>query len=479
MFNHHIRPRMNRTLKSSALALVAISSMLALTACGGGGGSAPTNANPTAPAAPAPTIVISDAGNLQTAVPAASYAAGSAEAEAFATVNTLRQAAGAGLVAQSAQIDVAAGAHAKYLTTHILGLQDYHNEDSSKVDYYARTPGDRLIKAGFSWSNSTEVIGGTGASLKAADCVKGLLNTVYHGAAILSSNSSVGVGIGLDAAKIPMCVADFGTPASDKLGQVPAAGKFIGYPHAAQTGVDGTFYVANETPRPSSTLFPNATAGTPVIVSLRNADYLNYAASGALNPSITTFRLKDAAGNIVPSAILANPALKGDGITLNADQLLAEGFAVLVPLAPLSSGQTYSVDFSATLKAGGAALKQSWTFTTASSAGSNSSQSSSSAGQSPGVGTFALDNVSAHSSNGTTGDQITITVRNIGTATINSASLVCGGASFFGGISGQTLPPNGTLSVTCVAAASGAYNMAHILAVGTNASNAGIGLGPF
>ena len=482
---------MKRSLISTAGATAALISLFALTACGGGGGG--NTDSPVAPPptpTPAPIALIADAGNLQVSVPTPTYAAGSGEADAFSTMNALRLAAGAGLVSQSAQMDIATSAHAKYIATNIAGLQDYHNQDAAKADFYARSVGDRLTKAGVAWSNLTEVIGGTGPSRKASDCVKGLLNTVYHGAAILSSNVNVGVSMGRDAANVPMCVVDFSTAADDKLGQVPAAGKFIGYPHGGQADVDGTYWISFESPRPSSSLFVNNTAGTPVIVSLRNADYLNFGQAGTLNPVITTFTLKDAGGNKVPAAILANSKLIGAGVTLNPDSLLADGFAVLVPLAPLPEGQTYTVDFSATLKAGAAPLAKTWTFSTKASSpagqtGGSNGQSNSSAGQpsnsgqTPGVGMFAFDNHTRHTSNGSIGDQIVITVRNVGPVTIENASLVCSGASFFGGVSGQTLPPGGTLSTICVAGGSGGYSAAQVKALGTNAANSGVVFGPY
>ncbi|MFK4705646.1 uncharacterized protein YkwD [Roseateles asaccharophilus] len=354
---------MKKLLHISALALTAT-----LTACGGGGGGSAAPAPAPAPAptpAPAPAPAVADAGTLKTSVPTPTYAANSTSADAFATLNTVRLAAGAGLVAQDAKMDVATAAHAKYVTTNLASLVDYHNEDAAKPDFYAATLGDRLTKAGFSASNSTEVIGGTGASLKGGDCVLGLLGTAYHGPALLSRNTSVGVGFGADVAGIPLCVIDLATPTGDSFGQVPAVNTLLAYPSVGQTNVIETFYVSSESPRPPVSIFPNATAGTPVIVSVRNADYVNFAAAGTLNATITAFGLKDAAGNAVPAAILAHKDLKsGTGVTLNSDSVLSDGFVVLIPLAPLAKGQVYTATFSATLKTGGTALAKTWSFTT-------------------------------------------------------------------------------------------------------------------
>ena len=120
-------------------------------------------------------------------------------------------------------------------------MTDFHTEDPAKVDFYASTVGDRLTKAGFSAASSKEVVGGPGAPLKGADCAYGLLNTAYHGPALLSRNTNVGIGIGADYGGIPMCVADLATPTGDALGQVPAVNKLVAYPAGGQTNAMETF----------------------------------------------------------------------------------------------------------------------------------------------------------------------------------------------------------------------------------------------
>lgn len=354
----------------------ALAGLLALTlaACGGGGGGSSTNSNTTTPVSggandagggSSVADVVASAGTLQTAASAPSYAVSSQQLSFFTAMNTARLAAGAGTVNQSTNIDTAAQGHATYLTTNITSVGVVHTEDSSKADYYEATPTSRLTKAGFAAAFSTEVIGGTGPSLAAADCAYGLLNTVYHGAAMLSQETAVGVGIGSDATGIPLCVADMADASTDTYGQVPAAGALIAYPYDTQTNVLETFYVAFESPRPSATLFPNQTAGTPVIVRVRNADFVNYQHANTLNVTVTQFVLKDAGGNLVPAGILAaNGMNAGSGVTMTADTTLGEGFAVLVPFSPLAKGQTYTATFSATLKAGGTPLTKTWSFTT-------------------------------------------------------------------------------------------------------------------
>lgn len=357
--------------KSMCVAVLA----LTLAACGGGSstGSADagggTNSNPISGAGGSTTNVIATSGTLQTVATTAAYSSGSQQASFFSALNTIRAAAGAGVVDQSVQLDTSSQAHATYLTSNIVAAAaagtSLHDEVSTLPNYYGDTYTSRIATAGFSANFATEVIGGTGASLNAADCANGLMDTVYHAAALLSQETYVGIGIGADAAGIPLCVSDLASASADAYGQVPASGALIAYPYNNQTGVLETFYVADESPRPSVTLFPNQTAGTPVVVRVRNADYVNAQAAGTLSVTVTQFQLKDSSGDEVPAAILAPTAIAaGSGVTLNADTNLGDGFVVLVPLAPLTRGQTYTATFSSTLKTGGPTLSKTWSFTT-------------------------------------------------------------------------------------------------------------------
>ena len=108
--------------KLSTLALA-----LTLAACGGGGGGSPTTPTPSNPtsytvACPNGTTAISlvsptdtsvcpvpTSVPIVTSVPAATYAAGSQEKAAYDYLNNARSTCGFGLLAQSAQLDTAAG----------------------------------------------------------------------------------------------------------------------------------------------------------------------------------------------------------------------------------------------------------------------------------------------------------------------------------------------------------------------------------
>lgn len=328
---------------------------------GGNGGTGGTGGNGGTDGAGG--VVVEDSGTVQVVVGDNTYVAGSLAKGAFDALNTARRNAGAGVLAQSAALDMAATAHALYLTSNIAdGIG--HEEIKGKVDFYEATQDLRIARAGFDAGATTEVIGGTGPSLKGADCVYGMLNTVYHGAALLNQLSNVGIGFGKDSVGVPLCVVNLANLATERYTQIPQSGSVIAYPYAGQTDVMETFYVGFETPRPPASLFPNTTAGTPVIVNLRNADFMNYQAAGTLDVVVKQFELKDAGGNLTPVGILAHPTIKGSDVQLSPDNILGLGVMTLVPLSPLTKGTKYTVIFSATLKNGDKPVTKTWSFTT-------------------------------------------------------------------------------------------------------------------
>jgi uncharacterized protein YkwD len=309
------------------------------------------------------TAAIPAAGTLQTSILPTSYPSGSQGGPTLAAINSARKEAGAGLLNQSTQLDVAAAAHATYLETN-MGTSG-HDEDPSRINFFAPAPASRIVKAGFAAGDWAEAIRNSGTLLDPNHCAEKLLNSLYDAVALLGPATHVGFGFGNNFATTPFCVSVLATPSSNLYGQFASAGSMVTYPYDGQTGVPKAFDVNAESPRPPLALFPNVVAGTTVIVNVRNADYLQLLAAGTLDVSVTQFELADQSGNRVPASVLANPSLRaGPGLTLHADPDLLTGAAVLIPLASLTGSHTYTVTFSATLKAGGPALSKTWSFTT-------------------------------------------------------------------------------------------------------------------
>lgn len=332
----------------------------------GGSGSAPGSGGSSG--GPAAAASVPAAGTLQITGPAANYASGGVEDAAFRDLNTVRVAAGAGWLVQSNALDTAAAAHTKYLVRNIGSTG--HAEQQDRFDYYEASPGSRVQKAGFIASFVTETISDYRpllGSLLGPDCASELLNSVYNAVALLGPATHVGLR-GWDGtySGAQFCLGVVAAPSTQPEGQVVAAGKMVTYPYGGQTGVIESVNLQVESPRPSATLLPNDLAGTPVIVNVRNADYLNLGLADSLNVQITKFGMSDpSSGNLVPAAILAHSALKaGGGVVLVEDPNLPVGAVVLVPLSPLLRGHTYDVSFAATLTDGGPALQKTWSFTT-------------------------------------------------------------------------------------------------------------------
>lgn len=353
--------------------LFALTAASALVACGGGGGDSPAPPPPApvpAPVpvpgpgpAPAPAPGVGTNGTLQTSVAAAVYA-DTRRVNAFNQLNTVRQGAGAGLLAQSTSLDTSAQDHSGYLSVNGFNSADSaHDETSGLTDYTGATPFTRMQSAGYgSFSYATEVIGDIGSTSITSDCVGDLLDTVYHAVSMLSRVTDVGFGYGSGAAA-GMCTIDMASPlAGGAAKQIPPSGAVVAYPFDGSTVAHGTFHVSNESPRVSNTLLPNATAGTPVLVGFRNQDYV---AGGVA--TVTQLTLATAAGVAVPSIVVADSAIQGSG--LNADSELSTnsgtGFAVLVPVSPLAAG-TYTVTLHATISGGRALALTTWSFTVAS-----------------------------------------------------------------------------------------------------------------
>ena len=330
---------LNLSSMHSLKVLFALTAATALTACGGGGGDSP---------APAP-------------VPAPSPAPDARRLAAFNQLNTVRQGAGAGLLAESTMLDASAAAHAKYLTDNGFNTADSaHDETSGLPDYTGANPFTRMQAQGYSYSFATEVIGDIGSSSSTSDCVGDLLDTVYHAVSMLSRVTDVGIGFGSGSAA-GMCTIDMASPLSGTGLQIPPSGAIVAYPYNGSTVAHGTFHVSNESPRVSTALLPNATAGTPIVLGFRNHDVV---AGGTV--TITQFSIATSAGTVLPSVILGGSTVTGANV--NADDTLTNDggkeFAVLVPVSPLVAG-SYTVTLHATISGGQALALTTWSFTVA------------------------------------------------------------------------------------------------------------------
>lgn len=363
----------NRTImKVAAMALTA-----SLAACGGGGGGSSGDAGGD------PIVVVDAAGNLQTSAGTSTYTAASMKEQAFLAMNAMRFASGAGYILQSANLDTAAQKHGDYITeTMAKRLNgdysgdaltrsiDLHTEyaDLVTTSFYATSNADRTVLSGYGPTGgyTNESIGGaftfTPPALITEDgeaCIKTALNTVYHAQIILSEATHVGIGRFIDEGRNPGCVVHVASQAA--LGQVPGANSVIVNP-APNATVNGTFHIDAEIPRPAAGLITTATAGSPVMVNLRNATYVNAEANGSASVSVAQFTVTDSLNNVVDGILLAGDNVVGTamGPVLNKDSQVGKATVFFVPRNPLVEG-TYTVTFSGTTA--GESINRVWSFT--------------------------------------------------------------------------------------------------------------------
>lgn len=346
-------------LKNTA-ATVAIA--FALAACGGGGGdsasNSPVGTTPTVPpvAVPAPGPVVTPA-DLQTTVPAVTYAAASAEHEFVTALNQFRANVGLGLLAQSALLDKSARNHLDYVLKNdvlnggqvnmrtndpVTGRPMFHIENASYPLFTGVQEMDRARFVGYAGAYVGEELafgGGKGGRVALAS----LAGTIYHRAGLMIEGlRDVGVAAGADRSQTFTLEFGYVTRQSN-------ASDFVGvYPANNQTGVGLHTHV--ETPNPFPELstanddFPTKT-GYPVSVVVKEGVQLE----------VLTFTMTEA-GAAAP--------LHGRIMTRDNDpnRYLGTNIAFFVASGRLKPNTTYNVAFSG--RANNVVISKAWSFTT-------------------------------------------------------------------------------------------------------------------
>lgn len=322
---------------------------LAITACGGSStattaSSAPTTqAPPVAPAAPEQ--------DLQKAVPAPTYAAGSEELAFFNAYNEFRAQAGLGLLAQNTKLDLAAKNHLNYqaqnadldlfATDPATGRAVFHIEAPSRPGF---TGIQELDRAKFVQYPGTYVgeTGSFGLGKGATKAFGDLLATVYHRAAFMYQfPRDIGIVVGTD--KNQTVIVEFGYETKK---QFNASNYFGSYPGDKQTGV--RLVAATELPNP----FPDITLQE---YPTKTSYPVNVMSAEGTTLAVTSFTMTES-GQVT--------ALDARLITKDSDpnKYVAANTAFLVGKAPFKPNTTYTVVFSGTVNGG--AVNKSWSFTT-------------------------------------------------------------------------------------------------------------------
>jgi uncharacterized protein YkwD len=332
-----------------------------LVACGGGGGSSTTASSGVATlpvtTPTAPTVTPAD---LQTTVPALTYAANSPEFAFVTAYNRFRGQLGLGLLAQNAALDKAAASHLKYVNTYSADLggtvdmaainptyntPNFHIEDAAKAGFTGAQVADRAKAAGYNGAYLGEN-GSYGMGLGGEAALGALMASIYHRQSLmLQSPRDIGVAIGTD--QFQTTVENFGYQSKPQSN----AGDYVGvYPANNQTLVP--LFSAAESPNPYSDITNN----TNEIVNANTSYPITLVIKEFATLAVTSFTVTED-GQAAP--------LKVRLFTAASDTRLASWTSMIVGYAPFKPKTKYNVSFAGT--ANGASFTRSWSFTTATS----------------------------------------------------------------------------------------------------------------
>lgn len=335
---------------------------LAVSGCGGGGGGGGGNESGGS-SAPIPLASVSVAAFV--AAPTYPILGADPRLAIFNEINAYRSklvmgsSAGVGMLAQDTTLDFAAQKHADYLAFSQSSPIETHDEVSTSSSYYyAATPHDRALKAGFIPANAWigESIGDVSI------CARQLLNTVYHLQALTGGFEKIGIGYTPDwtcVIKGALVTGVSGMGATTTWNGSPiGGGQQIGLKDIAVSPYSGEANVAvamsiGENPRPVPTL---SNPGHPVMLRVK-VDFV----TDALH--VKNFKVMDSTGSVIAGVILVSTnASSGSTATVTADGNIMPGVVFFVPQSPLSSGKTYTAQFDGDRN--GSAVALTWSFST-------------------------------------------------------------------------------------------------------------------
>lgn len=256
-----------------------------LAGCGGGGsstgGPTPSISQACANGAtdyPTCTPAVTPA-NLQTSVPAPTYAANSQELVAFNEINNFRKSAGLGLLAQNVKADTAAKNHADC----IVVTQNFSHTETSSPCFTGTNPADRLAFAGYTGTVLGEELSGVNGS----DGVRSLMNTLYHRAGLLNQNISE-IGIGFNSSNPAPLVIELGYTKK----QNNASNFVVGYPVNGQSDIPLSMFP--ELPNP----FPDLSLSTATDYLTKTSSPISIHGEQNSTITLTSFSLVESVSNI-------------------------------------------------------------------------------------------------------------------------------------------------------------------------------------
>ena len=237
-----------------------------LTGCGGGGGGQTTST--TAP------VFTPATANLQVALAASSYSAGSEELAAFNLLNFERNRCGFGLLRQNLQLDAAAKSHADY---QILNNTVTHTEDFSNTGFTGKLPSDRILAKNYLGAGAVtdEIVAYTGTAFKTGlgeNGIRGLLSAPYHLRGLMGGYRDIGTSVRSSAdlgSAMPAVYLQIDAAYKANEGpQLPGSNDVNTYPCEGTSGVNARLNNESPNPVPNRDLSVNP-LGSVVYIAVR------------------------------------------------------------------------------------------------------------------------------------------------------------------------------------------------------------------
>ena len=342
-----------RTKPQALIWMLSLTCAAALTACGGGGSDSSSSNPGTGTGTNTGTGTGTNTGTgtatesvtllaMPTTAPQAPASTGDIATDAFNWMNYRRAQIGLAAMKRQSQLDQAALAHANYISLN--GSDEGHNETPGKPGFTGATPSDRAKAAGYA-SGAGENISHTSNEMKGGVFTDILIDAPFHRSSQFSTYLEAGTGAkprtaASDAWQTSYVINFSGADTSSSLNN-----KLWSYPSPGQNDAF-LDWIVNESPSPMPD-YDGKRVGYPITLHAPNGK--------TLSPS--TFSLTDSSGNPVTVRAVTSMNLKA----LAAFKDLG-GYALWIPVSPLSAGMTYTA--SATGKLDGKDFSVKWSFTT-------------------------------------------------------------------------------------------------------------------
>lgn len=271
--------------------------------------------------------------------PTLGYGASSPELQVLNYLNNQRLKCGFGLLAQDAQLDKAAAAHARY---SLINNHNSHSESVSGVGFTGANPSDRMAAAGYSAWSSSEAISYRYTALAG---IRDILSAPYHAATAMFPFRDVGISFqSTDRSQLVMnaLVLDYGVKSSVAKYQSMLPKTLLTFPCEGSSDLAPSFYEAENWQAPTGV----GIGGTPLVIMAPNFEAI----------TVSSAELSTVNGTVIPTAILTSKNDPQKIFSKNPNIVLA------IPPSALQPRSAYKWSISGTIA--GTPFTRSFSFTT-------------------------------------------------------------------------------------------------------------------